>query len=73
MIRAAKRRGWRANVYVAEILDVTDEVERAVNCESNGRGTPRWQAETGEWKSLDPIDPEWQEAFEELSDRCVCR
>ena len=65
MLLAAKRNGW--STYVAEVLDVTNEVEGVVKDESHETPNPAEDLVTGKprlefrWKDL---DEEWRSAFE---------
>ena len=65
MILAAKRNGW--STYVAEVLDVTNDVEGAVKDESHEKPNLAEDLVTGKprlefrWKDL---DEEWRTAFE---------
>ena len=65
MLLAAKRKGW--NTYVAEVLDVTTEVEGAVKSESQTVPGPAEDLVTGKprlefrWRDL---DEDWKSAFE---------
>ena len=65
MLLAAKRNGW--STYVAEMLDVTQEVEGAVKHESHEAPRPTEDLVTGKprlelrWKDL---DDDWRSAFE---------